>query len=177
MSKDFNDRSLIKIITENNFGLMMDDNDKKAERVMMMIWQGKEAAHCDGDIFGYSSLVHIMWSRPKRVMRRNNHSFMQIVTNFFTMNDNLNYSFQYRFRIESIQFYFYKEFLCAFLMLIIFQYVNYRYLIMFSNKVLKGDSDGNLLDLYIPSNSTIGNSSNMTSNVYVLNHTAYDLVM
>ena len=55
------------------------------------------------------------------------------------MNINLNYAFQYRFRIESIQFYFYKELLCAFLMLIIFQYVNYRYLVMFSNKVLRGE--------------------------------------
>ena len=98
----------------------MDDKDQKAERVMMMIWQGKEAALCDGDIFGYSNIVHIIWSRPRRIMERNNHSFMQIITNFFTMNTNLNYAFQYRFRIESIQFYFYKELLCAFLMLIIF---------------------------------------------------------
>lgn len=66
---------------------------------------------------------------------------MQIVTNFFQMNTKMNYSFQYRFRIESIKFYFYKEFLCAFLMLIIFQYVNYRYLLLFSNKAIKGIDD------------------------------------
>lgn len=135
MSKDFKDRSIIKIITQNNFEALMDENDPKAERVMMMIWQGKEASHCDGDVQGYSSLVHVLMSKKKKVLEK--QAFMQIVTNFFQPNGQLNYAFQYRFRTVSIQFYFYKELLCALLMLIIFQYINYRYLILFSNKVLK----------------------------------------
>jgi hypothetical protein len=67
MSKDFTNRSIIKIITENNFEPLMDEKDPKAERVMLMIWQGKEAALCDGDIYGYSNLVHILFSNLKRV--------------------------------------------------------------------------------------------------------------
>jgi hypothetical protein len=80
----------------------MEEKDPKAERVMMMIWRGKEAAHCDGDILGYSNLVHVIQSKPKKIMERNRSQFMQIVTNFFEMNIKMNYSFQYRFRIESI---------------------------------------------------------------------------
>ena len=38
MSKDFSDRSIIKIITKNNFEPLMDEKDPKAERVIMMIW-------------------------------------------------------------------------------------------------------------------------------------------
>ena len=71
----------------------MDENDPKAERVMMMIWHGKEGAHCDGDIFGYSNLVHVLFSRPKRVMEGSGATFMQIVTNFFKPNDKMNYAF------------------------------------------------------------------------------------
>ena len=102
MAKDFSERNLIKIITQNNFEKLMEEKDPKAERVMMMIWRGKEAAHCDGDIFGYSNIVHVIMSKPKKIMERNNSQFMQIVTNFFQMNTLMNYSFQYRFRIESI---------------------------------------------------------------------------
>ena len=83
MSKDFSDRSIIKIITKNNFEPLMDEKDPKAERVMMMIWQGKEAATCDGDIYGYSNMVHVIFSKAKKVMDRNGNTFMQIITNFF----------------------------------------------------------------------------------------------
>jgi hypothetical protein len=83
MSKDFSERSIIKIITKNNFEPLMDEKDPKAERVMMMIWQGKEAAKCDGDIYGYSNMVHVIMSKAKKVIDRNGNTFMQIITNFF----------------------------------------------------------------------------------------------
>lgn len=54
----------------------MHDTDPKAERVMMMIWRGKEAAHCDGDIFGYSNLAHIIFSKPKKIVHSADHSFI-----------------------------------------------------------------------------------------------------
>jgi hypothetical protein len=138
MSRDFMDRTVIKIITENNFEALLDEKDPKAERVMGMIWLGKEAALCDGDIMGYSNLFHIIQSKTKRVndRREGGTSLMDIVTNFFQFNRGLNYDFQYRFRTQSIQFYFLKEFICAFLMLVIFQYINLRYLALFSKATL-----------------------------------------
>lgn len=40
---DSRDRSLLKIITDNEFEPLMDDKDPKAENIMMSIYQGKEA--------------------------------------------------------------------------------------------------------------------------------------
>ena len=76
MSTDFNDRNVVKIITMNNFEQLMSVNDPKAERVMLMIWQGKEAALCDGDILGYSSVVHVLLTFSKQISDRNRESLM-----------------------------------------------------------------------------------------------------
>jgi hypothetical protein len=109
----------------------MDDEDPKAENLMIMIWHGKEATKCDGNIFGYSNLAHIIMTRAKK-MSGKKISLMQMVTNYYEPNFKVDYSFQYRYRSKAVSFYFYKEFLCAFAMLIIFQYINYKYLILFS---------------------------------------------
>jgi len=44
----------------------MDENDPKAENMMMGIWQGKETNKCDGIMSGYSSMTHIMVSATKK---------------------------------------------------------------------------------------------------------------
>ena len=44
----------------------MDENDPKAENMMLSIWHGKEATKCDGITSGYSSLNHIMKSSVKK---------------------------------------------------------------------------------------------------------------
>jgi hypothetical protein len=61
-----------------------------------------------------------------------------MVSNYFEPNFNVDYSFQYRYRSKAISFYFYKEFFCALAMLVIFQYINYKYLTLFSNNYLEG---------------------------------------
>ena len=107
----------------------MDEGDPKAENLMMIIWRGKEASRCDGDIIGYSNFSYILLTKAKR---SKSATTFQIISNFFQPNYKVNYSIQYRFRLKSINFYFYKEFLCALLMLIVFQLTNYRYLVLFS---------------------------------------------
>jgi hypothetical protein len=67
MDKDFQDRTVIKIITENSFESLMDEMDPKAENLIVMIWHGKEATRCDGNIYGYSNLMHIITSRAKKI--------------------------------------------------------------------------------------------------------------
>jgi hypothetical protein len=116
----------------------MDENDPKAENLLMMIWRGKEAARSDGDIFGYSHFTHIILTHAKKTK---NASLMQLVTNHFDPNYNVNYGFQYRFRLKSINFYFFKEIFCALLMLIIFQYINYRYLVLFSKEFIYSEAE------------------------------------
>jgi hypothetical protein len=34
---------------------------------MVMIWHGKEATKCDGNIYGYSNLAHIIMTRAKKI--------------------------------------------------------------------------------------------------------------
>jgi hypothetical protein len=68
----------------------MDEDDPKAENLMMLIWRGKEAARCDGDILGYSHFAHILMTKAKKAK---NSTIMQIITNFFTPNYKVNYYF------------------------------------------------------------------------------------
>ena len=62
-----------------------------------------------------------------------------MISNYFQPNFNVDYSFQYRYRSKAISFFFKKEFMCALAMLIIFQYINYKYLILFSDSYINGD--------------------------------------
>lgn len=63
---DFKNWSVLKIIALNKYQFLMDENDPKAENMMMGIWQGKETNKCDGIMSGYSSMSHIMNSPTKK---------------------------------------------------------------------------------------------------------------
>jgi hypothetical protein len=45
----------------------MYEKDPKAENLMLMIWNGKEATSCDGNIYGYSNLAHILMTKAKKI--------------------------------------------------------------------------------------------------------------
>ncbi len=64
---DFKGRSVLKIITENQYEPLMYEKDPKAENLMLMIWHGKEATMCDGNIYGYSNLAHILMTKAKKI--------------------------------------------------------------------------------------------------------------
>jgi hypothetical protein len=36
-----------------------------------MIWHGKEATRCDGNIYGYSNMMHILTSKAKKMSGKN----------------------------------------------------------------------------------------------------------
>ena len=59
-----------------------------------------------------------------------------MVSNYFEPNFNVDYSFQYRYRTKAISFFFQKEFICALVMLVLFQYINYKYMVLFSDNYL-----------------------------------------
>ena len=139
--EDFKGRSVLKIITQNSFEPLMDENDPKAENLMVMIWHGKEATRCDGNIYGYSNLAHIIMTRAKKISGKKT-SLMQMITNYYEPNFKVDYSYQYRYRSRAVSFFFYKEFMCALLMLIILQYINYKYLVLFSNSYISEEDTG-----------------------------------
>jgi hypothetical protein len=140
MGVDFKGRTVLKTITLNSFEPLMDENDPKAENLMLMIWHGKEATKCDGNLYGYSNLAHILVTKAKKVSG-GKQSLFQMVANYYEPNFHVDYNFQYRYRSKAISFYFIKEFFCAMVMLIIFQYINYKYLVLFSSATLNA-SDG-----------------------------------
>lgn len=70
----------------------MDEYDPKAENLMMMIWHGKEATRCDGNIYGYSNLSHIIKTRAKKISGKKT-SLMQMITNYYDANFKVDYSF------------------------------------------------------------------------------------
>lgn len=127
---DFRNRSLLKIITDFEFEPLMDENDPKAESIMMSIYQGKETAKCDGSIKGYSSMFHVITTNPK-VLSGDKFNWYKFAKNYFEPNYEFDYNFQYRYRIQSINYIFWKEFFCALCILVIFQYINYEYLSLF----------------------------------------------
>jgi len=66
LDKDFRDRTILKIITDNYFNQLMPEEDPKPENVMIKIWEGREATKCDGNIYGYSNLTHILMTKAKK---------------------------------------------------------------------------------------------------------------
>lgn len=50
---------------------------------------------------------------------------------FIPETKNVKFWFQYKFRHESVAFIFIKEFVCAVILVVIFQYINFKYLDLF----------------------------------------------
>lgn len=88
--EDFKSRSLIKIITEKGLEPLMDEEDPKAENMMLSIWHGKEATRCDGNISGYSSLTHVLKSTSKK-LTGSASSFFKLISNYFQPNYKVDY--------------------------------------------------------------------------------------
>eukprot|EP00347_Sterkiella_histriomuscorum_P022855 403336899 len=129
MDKDFREKSVLKIITENTFEPLIPEDDPKPENLMIQIWQGREATRCDGNIYGHSNMMHVIWTKAKKTGGKS--TFFQLISNFFEVNFTVDYTFQYRYRTRSIAFYFQKEFFFSFVLLILFQLINYDYLSFF----------------------------------------------
>ena len=65
MDTDFSNRSALKIITDCQLDQLMSEEDTKSENIMKTLMEGKEANMCDGDVYGYSNFLAILFSAPK----------------------------------------------------------------------------------------------------------------
>lgn len=104
---DFQNRTILKIITSQDFGALMSEEDPKAENIMKQVYIGTEATKCDGMIYGYSNFMHILTSKAKKPEEKN--SFMDIIKIDYEYNYQVDYTFQHRYRSKSIHFFFMKE--------------------------------------------------------------------
>ena len=132
MDVDFKGRSVLNIICYKGFSPLMSEEDPKAENIINNMWWGAQSTKCDGNITGYSNLYHILYSSFNNVTDENT-LFMDIVTNFFVLNTKVDYSFQHRYRSMDISFYFKKDMIMGFFVLILQMYVIYYYDLNFRN--------------------------------------------
>lgn len=84
MDRDFKNRTILKIITENYFESLLHEEDPKGENLMVKLWHGQEASKCDGNIYGYSNLTHIFFTKAKKTSMGT--PFFKLITNFFDVN-------------------------------------------------------------------------------------------
>lgn len=91
----------------------MSEDDPKSENIMNNIYIGKGATKCDGNIFGFSTFMHILTQKPK-MAKAEDSNFFGMITIDFKYKTDVDYTFQHRYRSRSIQFYFYKELVFGF---------------------------------------------------------------
>ena len=62
MDTDFSGRTVLSIICYSKLQPLMHEDDPKAENLINNIWKGRESRKCDGSIYGFSNLRHIIGS-------------------------------------------------------------------------------------------------------------------
>jgi len=67
-------------------------------------------------------------------------TFYSIISNSYSPNFKVDYSFQYRYRSKAVSVFFKKELFFALVLLIVFQYVNIQYISLFNIDLL-GDTE------------------------------------
>ena len=96
MDTDFQNRSVLKIITTCQLESLMSEEDPKAENIMNNIYIGKEATKCDGNIYGISTFMHIIIAKPKKP--DDNSLFIPMITADFKYKTDVDYTIKHRYR-------------------------------------------------------------------------------
>jgi len=126
---DFRDRTVLKIITMNDFALLM--GDEKVAILLDEIWVGKNTYECDGRVSEFSMLTYLA-KAPIKKLPGKKISLSQLLSNNFKVSiDEEKFWYQYKFRHISISYIFLKDFLCCAFMVGLFQYINFQYLSLF----------------------------------------------
>jgi hypothetical protein len=61
---DFQNRTVLKIITSCRLEPLLSESDPKSENIMNDLFVGNGALMCDGGFSGYSNLYHILENAP-----------------------------------------------------------------------------------------------------------------
>ena len=69
----------------------MSEEDPKAGNLIRNIWFGEDFTKCDGNVFGFSNMTHILLSRAKRADAAT--PFFEIVSQGFEKNYHVDYTF------------------------------------------------------------------------------------
>lgn len=130
MEKDFLDRPVLNIITDNMIMPFIVIN--KLHFLINKIWDGRDADLVDGKTEHFSRTKYLTNHEIKRLKGVKVTIGDIIGRNFTPKIKEFNFSWQYKTRSRSVVMIFWTDFLCAFLIVGMFQYINYSYLVLFS---------------------------------------------
>lgn len=130
METDFTERSTLNVILDNDIKPYIVIN--KLNFLLHKIWDGKDASKIDGKLQHFSRTEFLKNHNIKKV-KGVNVSLGEIIGSNFKPNiEEFNYNFQKKFRHQSIFIILIKDFICAAIIVVIFQYINYLYLESFT---------------------------------------------
>ena len=127
MDTDFNGRTVLKIICDGEFMPLLDQNNAMAEALIIRMWDGYESPLCDGNIYGFSNMMHILISKGTK----STNVFSEICMKQFKPNVDDDYIFQYRYRSKAVSYFFWKEFVFGAIMVYHLTQVNLEYGLLF----------------------------------------------
>ncbi len=111
MDRDFLDRTVLNIITDNNIKPFIVIN--KLRFLLDKIWDGKESDLIDGKTSHFSKTKYLLHHEIKR-LRGVQVTIWDIMGDNFKPNiEEYNFIYQIKFRMQSVQIIFFKDFICA----------------------------------------------------------------
>ena len=123
---DFKGRSVLSIICYSELHPLMSEDNPTATNLINNIWKGQENTKCNGTIYGYSCLKHILGAPPTQATA--DSKFFDIVTNNYEgLSDEVDYLFQYKYRMASIEMFYIKECLFGIIMFLFLWQVSNDY--------------------------------------------------
>ena len=132
MERDYRDRSVLNIITDNN--IMSFIVIRKLKFLIDKIWDGKDSDLLDGKTSHFSKTKYLLYHQIKTLKGVQTKITDIIGSNFRPNIEDYNFLYQFKFRLQSIQILFIKEFICATAIVLVFQYINYSYLNLFTKR-------------------------------------------
>ena len=133
MSTDFQDRTVLSMITDNEYEELL--ADFKISALLDQLWKGKESSNCNGKTINFSLLTHMSQSSVRRLVGQS-ISQDQVLERDFVNNidksiESEDFSFQYSFRKSSIAQIFNKELISTVIFLFCLIYINIEYSLVF----------------------------------------------
>ena len=118
---DFKGRSVLSIICYSQLHPLMSEDNPTATNLINNIWKGQENTKCNGTIYGYSCLKHMIGAPSKQPEKESPtqkaSTLFDIIPNHYEgLSDEVDYLFQYKYRMASIETFYIKECLFGIIM-------------------------------------------------------------
>lgn len=133
---DFRNRTLMKTISLHNFEILL--KNYKVNILLEECWEGIHSRECDGSLRDFSLLTYLATAPvrklPGKFIRVTDLIHYNFQPNIYTEK----YWWQFKFRHSSIQYIYIKDFIGALFMLVLFQYINFKYNVLFNDNNFQG---------------------------------------